>query len=333
MENIVNYIKHSGTIGIIGIFNTKVPKMPTMPHYKIMREYKFILDRSSRKFICPACKRKRFVRFIDRQTGQYLQEIYGRCDREQNCGYFHKPGSSSLFVPIMSNHEPKQLNCIISTDLMNASLKAYEQNNFISWLRTFFTDEQAQQLIDRYFIGTSIQGCIFWQLDQELKVRAGKIIQYDPGTGHRRKEINPKWVHRILQLKNFELKQCLFGLHLTKEIKNDRVICIVEAEKTAIVCSGFFPDMIWLATGGLQNFQTEKLEPIKRFPIILFPDAGCYSVWNSKAIKVQREIPEINLKVSDFLEKNTPAAHKIKGYDLADYLTNRQLQGCLKSVL
>ncbi|MEA5110951.1 MAG: DUF6371 domain-containing protein [Lentimicrobium sp.] len=298
-----------------------------------MKEYKFTLDRSSRKFICPACNRKRFVRFIDRQTGQYLPEIYGRCDRQQNCGYFKKPGSNSLFVPIMNHHEPKRLNSIISTDLVNASLKAYGQNNFVSWLRSFYTDEQVQQLIDRYFIGTSKQGCIFWQLDQERKVRAGKIIQYDPVTGHRRKDINPKWVHKILQLKNFELKQCLFGLHLTKGLKQDRVVCIVEAEKTAIVCSGFFPDMIWLATGGLQNFQTEKLEPLKRFWIMLFPDAGCYSIWNSKALKIQSEIPGIKLKVSDFLEKNTPETHRIKGYDLADYLTNKQLQDCLKPVL
>lgn len=216
---------------------------------------------------------------------------------------------------------------------MTATLKAYGKNYFVRWLKTIFSDDQVQKLIKRYFIGTSKRGCIFWQIDEMQQVRAGKIIQYDPATGHRRKDLTIKWVHKILILKDFELKQCLYGLHLTRGLKAGSVVCIVESEKTAVVCSGFFPEMTWLATGGLQNLNAERLEPLKRFRIMLFPDCGAFEQWNTKAAKIRREIPGLMLKVSDYLEINTNETHRAKGFDLADYLTDKQLQNGLKSVL
>jgi transcription elongation factor Elf1 len=40
--------------------------------------YKYSLDKSSRKFICPNCNKKTFVKFIDNETNQYLNSIDGR---------------------------------------------------------------------------------------------------------------------------------------------------------------------------------------------------------------------------------------------------------------
>ncbi len=54
-------------------------------------EYRFIFEKGSRKHICPECGKKRFVRYIDTKTGEYLPEQYGRCDREANCGYHLNP--------------------------------------------------------------------------------------------------------------------------------------------------------------------------------------------------------------------------------------------------
>lgn len=54
-------------------------------------EYRFIFEKGSRKHFCPDCNKKRFVRYIDTKTGEYLPEQYGRCDREANCGYHLNP--------------------------------------------------------------------------------------------------------------------------------------------------------------------------------------------------------------------------------------------------
>lgn len=58
---------------------------------KEIKTYRYKLDESSRKFRCPKCNKKRFVRYVDRKTDDYLPIRYGRCDREVNCGYFLDP--------------------------------------------------------------------------------------------------------------------------------------------------------------------------------------------------------------------------------------------------
>jgi len=46
---------------------------------------------SQQKHRCPQCGHRRFVRFVDIQTREYLSIEYGRCDREENCRYYYHP--------------------------------------------------------------------------------------------------------------------------------------------------------------------------------------------------------------------------------------------------
>lgn len=55
-----------------------------------------------------------------------------------------------------------------------------------------------------------------------------------------------------------------------------KIIAIVESEKTAIIMSLFIPDYIWIATGSNQNLKFELLKPIKKRNVVLFPDKGEY---------------------------------------------------------
>jgi len=56
-----------------------------------MEAFRYSLDKSSKKFVCPNCNKKTFVLYIDTENGNYLTTDFGKCDREQNCNYPKAP--------------------------------------------------------------------------------------------------------------------------------------------------------------------------------------------------------------------------------------------------
>ena len=52
---------------------------------------RYSLEKGSKKHPCPDCKEKTFVLYIDTESGDYLPEKYGRCDRESKCGCLRLP--------------------------------------------------------------------------------------------------------------------------------------------------------------------------------------------------------------------------------------------------
>jgi len=56
-----------------------------------MQEFKYSLDKSSKKNICPNCNKRTFVFYLDTEKGKYLPPEFGRCHREQNCIYHKAP--------------------------------------------------------------------------------------------------------------------------------------------------------------------------------------------------------------------------------------------------
>jgi hypothetical protein len=86
-------------------------------------------------------------------------------------------------------------------------------------------------------------------------------MQYDRFTAKRVKEPynHVNWLHKAFKEPEFNLSQCLFGLHRITE-DYQKTIAIVESEKTAIVMSILLPHYIWLATGSKGNFKFEMLK-------------------------------------------------------------------------
>ena len=63
--------------------------------------HRYILDKSSKKHLCPECNKRRLVRYVDTQSGNYLPDIYGRCARESKCSYHLNPyteGYSKMMI-------------------------------------------------------------------------------------------------------------------------------------------------------------------------------------------------------------------------------------------
>ena len=61
-----------------------------------MTQFKYHFDKSSKKFNCPQCGKKRFVKYVETETGHYADSKYGRCDRQDNCGYSMSPNNNSI---------------------------------------------------------------------------------------------------------------------------------------------------------------------------------------------------------------------------------------------
>ncbi|QXP70734.1 hypothetical protein H0I29_01150 [Polaribacter sp. R2A056_3_33] len=280
--------------------------------------YKYSLDRSSRKFICPNCHKKTFVKFIDNETNLYLNSSDGRCDRESKCGYFKKPTSNcitNINNCITEVIQPSYHNRKVLQEYCNTK----QQSNFISYLLRNFEPKMVSQAIDMYHIGTTnywYGATIFWLIDTKNVIRGGKIMLYNCNTGKRvKKPFNHvSWIHKQLKLNNFVLQQCLFGLHLINSISKSDTICIVESEKTAIIMSIMIPNFIWLATGSKTGFKEKMLKSIKEFNVIAYPDKTEYKTWNEKAILLNKQ--GYNIQCSTMLEN----LEIEDGGDLIDFL-------------
>ena len=69
-----------------------------------METFKYSLEVGSKKYVCPSCNKKTFVFYVDKETGNYLTNDYGRCDREQNCNYHKAPpkGKRGYLIPFLT---------------------------------------------------------------------------------------------------------------------------------------------------------------------------------------------------------------------------------------
>lgn len=298
--------------------------------------YRFTLEKYSgnkSRHTCPACnKPNKFTRYVNIQTGEYIHNTVGKCNREISCGYHLKPREYFKETGISKSERvdnfkapkfrvPPKTTSYIPFEVLRSSIevKDYERNHFVHFLTKRFGDEITRQLVERYFIGTSNHwkgSTVFWQIDETGKIRSGKILLYNPDTGKRVKEPVSyiTWVHKVLIREDFNLKQCLFGEHLLKD--KSRSVAIVESEKSAIIGSAYFPQLVWIAVGSLMNLKASLIAPLKGRKIILYPDLGAFDKWKAKAKEFSGFA---NFAVSDILERISTDEEKKQGLDIADF--------------
>jgi hypothetical protein len=295
-------------------------------------DFKYQLDPSPKKYKCPQCGKKRFVRYIDAVTREYLPERFGRCDREINCGYHLNPYSEQYGIDDRKNWQPlppppPRPPDYIPDEIMRKSFTAYRNNNFVQWLIHLVGIDAADRIVNRFKIGTSEhwQGsAIFWQIHPSGQIRSGKILLYNPTTGKRIKDeagAKIQWVHRAIGLKDYNLQQCYFGLHqLSYESEKNKPIAICESEKTAIVGSIYLPEFTWIATGGKNLLSCERFKPLARRRVVLFPDGDSYQEWSEKATAIAKCYPGTRITVSDLIETHCTEDERKQGVDLCDLL-------------
>jgi transcription elongation factor Elf1 len=279
-------------------------------------EYTYTLEKYNglkTRYNCPECNHKhQFTRYVD-QDGNHIAGHVGRCNRESKCGYHLKPReyfeNSSVIrdshKKTSNRQEPVKEVQYISPDILKATLQAYHRNTFVQYLHTIFDPETVQRLIEAYGLGTARDGsCIFWQVDNEGRVRTGKVIRYQDD-GHRDKSQPPYFIHKKLNIEPIE--QCLFGLHL--HMVHDGPIGLVESEKTAVIMAGQLPEYTWMATGGKTNLS--KVHALKGKKVVCFPDTDAFKDWSER-------LTPYGFKISKAMQNHVEDHDH--GYDLADFV-------------
>lgn len=279
-------------------------------------DYRFALDKSPKKYSCPQCGKKTFVLFRD-HDGSYAPDIFGRCDREQKCGYFARPSDERVIVEPRKVPQQPPSN-IHESDLRN-TLTGYDHNSLFRFLSGHIGQDSTSKLFDLYCVGIDQTNpgtrdwCVYWQITYHGDIRGGKMIRYKPD-GHRDHDHNATWYHSCHRDRypEYNLVQCFFGEHLLKLRPTDRV-AVVESEKTAIIAAHHLPEYVWIATGGKGGLNKTKCEVLQNRNVTLFPDLGAYDDWRIKAT-------EYGFTVSRMLEDIATEEQREQGLDLADFL-------------
>ena len=317
-----------------------------------MNGYRFHLQkyRPGSKTACPECGRKScFTRYIDEAGLVLFPDNVGICDHINSCGYHYTPkeyfrdnpyvkeklneqersGGTPIVAKALAKPQPERKPQIffLPSDWVEQSMRRYDINPLYRYFTKVAGKEDTDKLFRLYRVGTSRRwggATVFWQIDRNSNVRAGKIMGYDAVTGHRIKEPfnQVSWVHSVRKVQDFRMKQCLFGEHLLSDnsaVMSAKPVAIVESEKTALVAAHFIPDFIWLATGGIHGcFNGEAVQALDGREVILFPDLKATEEWR-RWLPLLKSICR-RATCSDLLERIATDVQRSQGLDIADFL-------------
>ena len=309
------------------------------PH---LEKYKSVRDR----YTCPQCERKHcFTRYVW-DDGTPVGPGVGICDHKSSCGYHYPPRQYFKEHPEAKpgkdwrDERPEWLDkpkpqpqplCFIDPAVVIKSVARRDRSTFHRFLDSIFDPLVVEGLVDEYRLGSAHSGAvIFFQIDIEGRCRTGKMMLYDSETGHRIKDDNTKgrinWVHSVLKNagmlpEDWSLTQCLFGEHLLSQ-HPDRPVALVESEKTAVICAGLLPQYLWLASGGKQQINADKLSVLGSRKLTAFPDVDGFNEWTQKL----KSIPGLNVTISDILQKNATPQDFLDHIDIADWLLRERIR-------
>ena len=110
-----------------------------------------------------------------------------------------------------------------------------------------------------------------------------------------------------------------------RSVCQKKSVCVVEAEKTAVIMSEVYPQYVWMAAGGLSALSAEKLRPLRDHKVVLFPDTDpdgtTYACWKAIAKEASRSFLS-PVYVSPLLERHATPEQKAAKIDIVDLLFN-----------
>lgn len=217
-------------------------------------EHRYNLEKGSKKHFCPLCNKKSFVLYIDTETGDYLPEQYGRCDRESKCSYhlnpyldgyakviFEQEQGNFIDLPNNLKHNlikpiPQPESVFFDFDTFKQTLQPerYEKNTFIQNLfyrvQFPFEVDEVTKVIQLYRLGTVVNSYraganTFPFIDINDNVRAVQVKQFDENNH----TTGTDFLHSIIKKHHTQNNKPL-PEWLEKYIKQDKLISCLFGE-------------------------------------------------------------------------------------------------------
>lgn len=105
------------------------------------------------------------------------------------------------------------------------------------------------------------------------------------------------WAHDLLRMPKPELHEwCNFGDHLLKQ-RPSAPIGIVESEKTAIIASIVYKEILWVAVGSVTNFNPQRCQQYAGRKIVAYPDRDGVTKWRERAERLR--LYGLDVRVAD----------------------------------
>lgn len=291
------------------------------------------MELSDVDYTCPKCGQLSFRRFI--QPGnKSLGSHVGYCPE---CGYqmsivefesrrrqliFHFTNSrteQSLNNAGTQNANKGDTNYYVSK---NYAQGCNENSNLFQYLAGKFGMDKVANAFHKYGVETCLWrhrefASIFWYKDSDCTNLAYRIMQYHKD-GHSNKRDT---ITKSLDVENHN-RYCLFGRHLL-ELPDavNKPVCIVESEKTAIICSIVYPQAIWMATGSSYYLFDNKLDFEPDREIVLIPDPDVKNDLVNDWYQFSKKKGSIyNIRTSCFIDNYVEKNKKNLSFDIADYI-------------
>lgn len=235
------------------------------------------------------------------------------------------------YTPPPPRQKPAPLKMLtLPFDMVTSREDGREENTLVTWLRNgigwdYCQRQRIDKVLEAYHLGTNRRNgmTIFWQIDEQQRVRTGKMMLYrQDGHRDRTTRYNFDWVHSALSRhwdderhemtydppypfpdiynpSKQEPIQTLFGMHLLNAYGQTGQVNIVESEKTALIMAtayGNHNGEVWMACGGLEMLSRERLAPIinQHRRIVLYPDRDGIDRWRAKAENLRYDRLHIN---------------------------------------
>ncbi len=228
--------------------------MPTLT--KVI--YKFSLQKHpDKKGSCPNCNKTNCFRYYDN-----LPKEYGICDHKNNCNYHKNPFNENLETQKLISTRVDSLN-YNKTQKPEKSI-IYPNKDYLSKVLANQSTNFHNSLIENlkitsdHLLSWAVGGengytCFVYQNNK--KALNIKKISYK--TDCKRDKDKIPFYLKASEKTKYSL--CLYGEHLLSE---NKIICLVESEKTAIIASYFYKQFDWLATGGSNGLTVDKVQTL-----------------------------------------------------------------------
>lgn len=181
----------------------------------------------------------------------------------------------------------------VAEEQVAAAARHYRETSLYLWLCKEFEPGEVDEVFSAYRVGASKfiseqggRAVSFPYIDVAGRCVDCKIFHINPNTGSRKTappvkrwdggELRSTWALAELKRKEHRAEWCNFGDHLLKG-REGAPLGVVESEKTALILSLAYPDILWIAVGSKNNLTPKRFEPYRGRKVTVYPDRDGYN--------------------------------------------------------